>query len=133
MNNSEKRKFYTKKYTDFASNIDLLNLGEKLNRVPGEKSYWANTLSETEQEIKNLELKKKYTVKKLQQNLINKSEVGLNKSTLDKVQDNDVEILNLKIEDLKLNLKQLERIYDCVKYIAKDFENIIKFIQLQEG
>lgn len=132
MNNSEKRKFYTKKYTEFASNIDLLTLGEKLNQVPGEKSYWANTLSETEQEIRNLELKKKYTVKNLQQNLINKSEVGLNKSTLDKVQNNDVEILNLKIEDLKLNLKQLERIYDCVKYIAKDFENIIKFIQLQE-
>lgn len=132
MTNSEKRKFYTKKYTDFASNIDLLTLGEKLNRVPGEKSYWANTLSETEQEIKNLELKKKYAVKNLQQNLIKKSEVSLNKSTLDKVQDDDVEILNLKIEDLKLNVKQLERIYDCVKYIAKDFENILKFIQLQE-
>ena len=61
--------------------------------------------------------------------------IGLiNSLTLDKIEEShDVEEINLQIEELKLNFKQLERIYDCVKYIAKDFENIIKFIQLQEG
>lgn len=134
MNNSEKRKFYAKKYAEFATNIDMLSLADKLNQVPGEKSYWANVLSETEQEIKSLERKKKYIIKTLQKKLIDNSEIKINKSTLDKIEESqDVEEINLQIDELKLNFKQLERIYDCVKYIAKDFENIIKFIQLQEG
>lgn len=134
MINSDKRKFYAKKYSDFATNIDMLSLADKLNQVPGEKSYWANVLSETEQEIKALEQKKKHLIKSLQKKLIDNSEIKINKSTLDKIEEShDVESLNLEIEELKLNFKQLERIYDCVKYIAKDFENILKFIQLQEG
>jgi predicted RNase H-like nuclease (RuvC/YqgF family) len=112
----------------------MLSLADKLNQVPGEKSYWANVLSETEQEIKSLERKKKYIIKTLQKKLIDNSEIKINKSTLDKIEESqDVEEINLQIDELKLNFKQLERIYDCVKYIAKDFENIIKFIQLQEG
>lgn len=123
---------YEQRLTLFANDINILTLGDKLNQVPGEKSYWANELSKTEQALRSLELKKKKLIRELSKKLLDNSPVKLNKSTFDKIEESEnVEELNEQIEDMKLTVKQLERIYETIKYSAKDFENILKFHQLE--
>ena len=123
---------YEQRLTLFATDINVMTLGDKLNQVPGEKSYWANELSKVEQSLRGLEMKKKKLVKNLSKKLLDNSPVKLNKSTFDKIEESEsVEELTEEIEDMKLTIKQLERIYETIKYSAKDFENILKFHQLE--
>jgi hypothetical protein len=123
---------YEQRLTLFATDINVMTLGDKLNQVPGEKSYWANELSKAEQSLRGLEMKKKKLVKNLSKKLLDNSPVKLNKSTFDKIEESEsVEELTDEIEDMKLTVKQLERIYETIKYSAKDFENILKFHQLE--
>jgi len=123
---------YEQRLTLFATDINVMTLGDKLNQVPGEKSYWANELSKVEQSLRGLEMKKKKLVKNLSKKLLDNSPVKLNKSTFDKIEESEsVEELTDEIEDMKLTVKQLERIYETIKYSAKDFENILKFHQLE--
>jgi len=123
---------YEQRLTLFATDINVMTLGDKLNQVPGEKSYWANELSKVEQSLRGLEMKKKKLVKNLSKKLLDNSPVKLNKSTFDKIEESEsVEELTEEIEDMKLTVKQLERIYETIKYSAKDFENILKFHQLE--
>jgi hypothetical protein len=134
MSEEELRLNYENRYREFTSDISPLTLMKKLSRVPSEKAYWALELSKAERQLRSLELKKKRLIKDLSSKLNQMSPVTLHKVTINKIEESDsVEELTTTIEDMKLTIKQLERIYDCVKFTAKDFENILKFIQLQEG
>ncbi len=134
MSEEELRLNYENRYREFTSDISPLTLMKKLSRVPSEKAYWALELSKAERQLRSLELKKKRLIKDLSSKLNQMSPVTLHKVTINKIEESDsVEDLTSTIEDVKLTIRQLERIYDCVKFTAKDFENILKFIQLQEG
>jgi hypothetical protein len=134
MSEEELRLNYENRYREFTSDISPLTLMKKLSRVPSEKAYWALELSKAERQLRSLELKKKRLIKDLSSKLNQMSPVTLHKVTINKIEESDsVEELTSTIEDMKLTIRQLERIYDCVKFTAKDFENILKFIQLQEG
>lgn len=134
MSQSDKRKVLGERYKTFSSKISVLTLGDKLNQVPGEKAFWAMTLSEAEAELRSLEIQKNNIVKELQKKVIEQSQVNLTKNVLNNLKNDELLAdLNNEIDELKLTIKYVDRIYDCVKYIAKDFENILKFLQLQEG
>jgi hypothetical protein len=134
MSEEELRLNYENRYREFTNDISPLTLMKKLSRVPSEKAYWALELSKAERQLRSLELKKKRLIKDLSSKLNQMSPVTLHKVTINKIEESDsVEELTSAIEDMKLTIRQLERIYDCVKFTAKDFENILKFIQLQEG
>jgi hypothetical protein len=134
MSEDELRLNYENRYRDFTNDISPLTLMKKLTRVPSEKSYWALELSKAERQLRSLEIKKKRLIRDLSNKLNEKSPITLHKGTLNKIEESDnVEELTTVIDDVKMTIKQLERIYDCVKFVAKDFENILKFIQLQDG
>jgi len=59
--------------------------------------------------------------------------VVLTKIALDNVKNDDsLQEINENIQELKLCVSLFSKIYDNVRYIARDFENILKFKQLQE-
>jgi len=134
MDQVEYRNKLIARYSEFSGNINVLTLGDKLNKIPGEKSFWALALSKCELDLKKLETRRSKMLQDLQKKVIDASPVNLTKVALDRIAgDSSLDPINLEIEELKTTVKFLERIYDCVKYISKDYENILKFMQMQEG
>lgn len=122
-----------KRYKDFVSNINDLSLRDKLNQVPSEKAYWAQVLSDYEKVLYKLQVKQKNTIRELSADMIGKSPVSLTKTLLDRAKDDpSLDEINASIQEIELAIKTFSRIYDSVKYIAKDFENILKYKQLQD-
>jgi hypothetical protein len=123
-----------KRYKDFVSNINDITLRDKLNQVPSEKAYWAQILSDYEKALYKLQATQKSMIKDLSKKLIEKSPVSLTKSILDNVKDDtSLDNINSHIQELEIAIKHFSRIYENVKYIAKDFENILKYKQLQDS
>jgi hypothetical protein len=130
----ENKNDLVKRYRDFVSDINDLTLRDKLNQVPSEKAYWAQILSDYEKALYKLQVKQKTIIKDLSAKLIEKSPVNLTKSVLDGVKDDaSLDGINSDIHELELAIKHFSRIYENVKYIAKDFENILKYKQLQDS
>lgn len=122
-----------KRYKDFVSNINDLSLRDKLNQVPSEKAYWAQVLSDYEKALYKLQTKQKNTIRELSADMIGKSPVSLTKTLLDRAKDDpSLDEINASIQEIELAIKTFSRIYDNVKYIARDFENILKYKQLQD-
>ena len=140
MSGEEERETFYKRYTVFSNGVSFMELQEKLERVPGEKSHWAYQLSKAETELYKLEKKKKGIIattrdKTIQQNSESNSPVSLNKSTLDKQISNTNAIIDIDedIKQKKMTIDLLQNLYNCVQYIAKDFDNIIRYMALNEG
>lgn len=140
MSGDDEREKYYKRYANFSNGVDFMQLQKKLEHVPGEKSHWAYQLSKAEVELYNLEKRKKYMIsttrdKTIQQNTDSNSPVSLNKSTLDKQISNTTAIIDIdeEIKQKKMTIDLLQNLYNCVQYIAKDFDNIIRFMALNEG
>lgn len=130
----EKKESLVKRYKDFVSNINDLSLRDKLNQVPSEKAYWAQILFDYEKELYKLQIKQKQTIKDLSAKLIEKSPVSLSKTILDNVKNDPyLDEINANIQEMELAIKHFTRIYENVKYMAKDFENILKYKQLQDS
>lgn len=135
MDQEARREAYWKRYQAFCDSARDLDITETLNQVPGVKSYWANELTKVEGELIKLERKKRELMDSLKKKLLEDSPVGsLNKGTLTKIEQSDAIILmNEEIKDLKLTVQHVERIYNCAQYCAKDFENILRYLSMQEG
>ncbi len=129
----ENKEGLVKRYKDFVSNINDLTLRDKLNQVPSEKAYWAQILFDYEKALYKLQSKQKQMIKDLSAKLIEKSPVSLSKTILESVKnDASLDAINSDIQETELAIKHFTRIYENVKYMAKDFENILKYKQLQD-
>lgn len=134
MANLEQRESLTKRYKDFVSNINDATLRDKLNQVPSEKAYWAQILSDYERALYRLQAKQKSIIKDLSNKIIEKSPVTLSKTILDSVKDDaSLATINEDIQDLELSIKHFAKIYENMRYIGRDFENILKYKQLQDS
>lgn len=130
----QKRETLFNRYRDFVSEINDLTLRDKLNQVPSEKAFWAMVLSDYERALAKLETKKTKMVKALSDKVINKSPVALSKVTIDNIKNDDsLSEVNEYIDELKLCVNLFSKVYDNIKYIARDFENILKYKQLQDS
>jgi dTDP-4-amino-4,6-dideoxygalactose transaminase len=129
----QKREELSKRYKDFVSDINDLTLRDKLNQVPSEKAFWAMVLTDYERALAKLESKRDKMIKSLSNEIVGKAPVVLTKIALDNVKnDESLQEINENIQELKLCVSLFSKIYDNVRYIARDFENILKFKQLQE-
>lgn len=123
-----------KRYKDFVSDINDLTLRDKLNQVPSEKAYWAQILSDYERTLHKLQTQLKIKIREKSASLIANAPVSLSKNIVDKVkEDPDLDAINHSIQRIELDIKNFGRIYENIKYIAKDFENILKYKQLQDS
>ena len=127
-------KRYQSEYGEFCK-IDVMNLDDRVKRVPAEKHHWVARLIDHKILKDKLLKKKSHTKQGLIDGVVGKSPVSIGKTTLNEQLESapSIEQLNEQIKENDFVIEYLELVVKNVTFIAQDFKNIISTIQLEQG
>lgn len=126
---------YQREYETFVSDIDDINIEEKLKKVPVQKHYFVARLIDAKITKNNLEKKLSNLRKKEIGKIVNEgSPANLNNKTISSMADNSEDIIKVKddIKELEFIIEYLELAVKQITFIGNDFKNIIEYKKLQE-